>query len=48
MASELAIYYTPMYFMWGVQSVATPELILFDFYMIAIWHRIYKYIMIIK
>ena len=25
MASELAIYYTPMHFMWGVKSGATPE-----------------------
>ena len=24
MASELAIYYTPMHFMWGVKSGATP------------------------
>ena len=27
MASELAIYYTPMYFMWGVKSGATPALL---------------------
>ena len=26
MASELAIYYTPMHFMWGVKSGATPVL----------------------
>ena len=25
MASKLAIYYTPMHFMWGVKSGATPE-----------------------
>ena len=25
MASELAIYYTPMHFMWGVKSGATPD-----------------------
>ena len=24
MASSLAIYYTPMHFMWGVKSGATP------------------------
>ena len=24
MASELAIFYTPMHFMWGVKSGATP------------------------
>ena len=24
MASKLAIYYTPMHFMWGVKSGATP------------------------
>ena len=24
MASELAIYYTPMHFMWGVKSGPTP------------------------
>ena len=24
MASELAIYYTPMHFMWGLKSGATP------------------------
>ena len=24
MASELAIYYTPMHFMWGVKSGTTP------------------------
>ena len=24
MASELAIYYTPMHFIWGVKSGATP------------------------
>ena len=27
MASELAIYYTPMHFMWGVKSGATPDII---------------------
>ena len=26
MASLLAIYYTPMHFMWGVKSGATPVL----------------------
>ena len=29
MASELAIYYTPMHFMWGVKSGATPGCIFF-------------------
>ena len=28
MASSLAIYYTPMHFMWGVKSGATPGLFL--------------------
>ena len=27
MASSLAIYYTPMHFMWGVKSGATPAII---------------------
>ena len=29
MASKLAIYYTPMHFMWGVKSGATPGCIFF-------------------
>ena len=31
MASSLAIYYTPMHFMWGVKSGATPVAI-FSFF----------------
>ena len=31
MASELAIYYTPMHFMWGVKSGATPAFNQFHF-----------------
>ena len=34
MASELAIYYTPMHFMWGVKYGATPETkLLMDIFM---------------
>ena len=31
MASELAIYYTPMHFMWGVKSGATPVMVTMKF-----------------